>query len=815
LDTLIEIKGSSACLSFPDWCVHDVGFNGITFEHTGWLGPNQYGYLEHVYQSQWWGPALNGGLDRSPAAIYIENARRIRVERNVLRHLGASGIDARLNVWDSDILGNALQDVADAGITVGPLSEPYGVNFVPDGITVANNHVSYTGQDYRGGPGIVLAKAQRCTVEHNDVSYTPYVGVNVNWGLTGSTGWPDNVIRQNHIHNALKLLVDGGAIYVQGKGTQDGETVIEDNYIHDILRSQMSLPLGGTCEPNIIYYPTTAIYLDEGSQFIDAHRNVLLDASECAGPCGSSPECPGGSQDTGKVFLHCCADFNSTHPPIDNGGEHGAVKVAAGLEAAYDSIAPAPTPGSFLTRLSIGTIRNDHQGRVGFKMTVGSRDLIVRQIGRFRAPGNIGIHTLRIAQVSSPFQECITSVNTGAAAIDALGFQYGPFQTPCRLLATQQYRVTTEETSGGDYWYDYDNRMRTESDGAITGSTYRVGQTDYDTNDPNRGLGPVNIVYDGQKLISAVSSEGAIRTEAGQQGMTIDVGANDLYVWRLGRYFLENNSQSHTLALYPSTGGAPLATATVSMGVAGGAVDELGFKYATLPAGTRLSRSTSSLSTSYFLTAAEQGVDTWLNYDTAVLPTSVSTVNPIYFDGSVWHNLTQFPLQSYGPVNAVYEPLNRALPCPSPNQCFTLGNLINNGYRQGMRISVPPGKTLTVTEIGRLYFAGNQYNHVLAIYDTSGALKASATINMGTAPLADDGFKYAALASPLLLTQGDYYVSDESLTSDTLADHNTVVVPGPDVSDVRPVYFNGTTWTTVPLVNQSYGPMNMMYYVKP
>lgn len=445
---------------------------------------------------------------------------------------------------------------------------------------------------------------------------------------------------------------------------------------------------------------------------------------------------------------------------------------------------------------------------------MGSRNLTVRRIGRFRAPGNIGTHTLRIAQVASPYQECAAVLDTKTAPVDALGFQYASLQTPCVLAASQQYRVTSEEVSGGDYWYDYENRMTTESDATVTGGTYRDLQGDHDLADPGRGYVPVNFVYDGQKLVSSVTTEGAVRTDTGQSGMTIKVGSKDLYVWRLGRYFLEDNNQAHTLGLYvaPTPPGGPFASVNVPMSSTGGSVDELGFKYATLSGATRLSRSTS-----YYFSSVEQGPDTWLNLDTAVV-TPGNKVNPVYFDGSMWHDVTDYPGQSYGPLNAVYEPLNRVLPCQPPTaQCYVVSNPRQTWGRQGMRITVPAGETITVTDIGSLFFTGNHNDHTLSVYDANGALRASVTINVGTALLADDGFKYGLLSSPALLTPGDYYVTDESWTTppDTFADHTTTVVPGSDVSNVFPAYFDGLQWTTLlSEPNQSYGPMNLIYYVK-
>jgi len=115
---------------------------------------------------------------------------------------------------------------------------------------------------------------------HNDISDTPYDGIDIGWGWgvndaggnpvyrtaqRGYYDYPANLtydtatmhrrafVAYNHIHDAKKLFHDGGAIY---NLSASPDTVIAENYIHDI--------------PQRI-----ALYLDEGSRYITVRNNVV------------------------------------------------------------------------------------------------------------------------------------------------------------------------------------------------------------------------------------------------------------------------------------------------------------------------------------------------------------------------------------------------------------------------------------------------------------------------------------------------------------------------------------------------------------
>jgi hypothetical protein len=171
---------------------------------------------------------------------------------------------------------------------------------------ISNNYLSGIGRDYSQGLGIAAGYPDSATIEHNELTEMPYMGIGVGWGWADADNAArNNSIRNNKIWNVLKLIADGGAIYTLSR--QPG-TVIAENYVHDIARTRVH---GG--------YFINGIFLDQGSNLITVRNNVLVK--------------------TGDRRIH----MNDTGPGnsfIDNDGTSAAVIANAGLEPEYRNIRP-------------------------------------------------------------------------------------------------------------------------------------------------------------------------------------------------------------------------------------------------------------------------------------------------------------------------------------------------------------------------------------------------------------------------------------------------------------------------------------------
>ncbi len=253
VETLFDIRGSSSSNR-----VHDIVFEGITFQHSNWTKPNTHGY--QVMQSATWYSMPNNFFDTPsaiPAAVQLADADKVEIRSCTVRQTGAHGIAAVKDVVSHCFIsGNLVTDTAAGGIYLLLNDEKSTGNKVVD------NTVEYFGMCQSDSCGILAARTPDVAILYNEIRQGRYTGISTGWS------WDDKEsTAQNHdvgfnlIHRVMGLHDDGGGIYTLGKipGMK-----IHDNYIHDIVRSQFS---GG--------YGICGIYLDNGSCLKLVQDNVI------------------------------------------------------------------------------------------------------------------------------------------------------------------------------------------------------------------------------------------------------------------------------------------------------------------------------------------------------------------------------------------------------------------------------------------------------------------------------------------------------------------------------------------------------------
>lgn len=275
LETLFDIQGTD--LDHP---VHDLRFSGITFTCTTWTEASTNGLLNaqggNFNLSA--DASNNQYVDRPPAGVYVANAADVSFTGNTFTQMGSTALDLHHGVHDSAVTGNIVYDVAGNGIMVGKFSDPdveyhtvydpptspagEDVREVVTGVTVTNNLISRTGQDYLGTAGINAGFVHGTTIDHNDISDSPWAGISLGWGWqSAANALGDNSVSFNRIGNVQNQLCDTAGIYHL---SNDPGTVINANYIHDVVRS-----------PTACGSAVAGIYLDEGSDNLTASDNVL------------------------------------------------------------------------------------------------------------------------------------------------------------------------------------------------------------------------------------------------------------------------------------------------------------------------------------------------------------------------------------------------------------------------------------------------------------------------------------------------------------------------------------------------------------
>jgi hypothetical protein len=143
-----------------------------------------------------------------------------------------------------------------------------------------------------------------------------------------------------------------------------------------------------------------------------------------------------------------------------------------------------------------GTVRNNFTGFVGMKLTVGSSPVTVTSLGRVFVNGNTGAHTVKLVTASSGADVTGGSVSINMAAGSASnGFKYAALAAPVTLAANTAYYIVSQETSGGDQWYDFNTTLNTAPVATTNGGVQRTSNSWTVSGTTNNSYVPVDFKY--------------------------------------------------------------------------------------------------------------------------------------------------------------------------------------------------------------------------------------------------------------------------------------------------------------------------------
>lgn len=247
VETLMKIQGDSLGST-----VHHLNFEGITFAHSTYLRPSDSGNL--ILQAGQYSLSTTNTINdpsaeyigRPASGLYVENADYIRFERNFFTQMGATALDFYSGTHNSTIVGNVFKDISGNGISIakfvqnGTTSDvvPYNPGDqreICSSDSISNNLISSIGTEFFGSCGIACGYPQNIRIDHNEVSYCPYTGINVGFGFTSkNNAMRNNIVIYNEIHHVMQILCDGAAIYTL---SYQPNSQISYNYIHDFNKS--------------------------------------------------------------------------------------------------------------------------------------------------------------------------------------------------------------------------------------------------------------------------------------------------------------------------------------------------------------------------------------------------------------------------------------------------------------------------------------------------------------------------------------------------------------------------------------------------
>jgi hypothetical protein len=318
LETLLRIEGTI------DHPVNNFYFKGISFQHTGWLRPSQYGHVPHqagmymteAYKLRPAGTKERPGLDnqawigRPAAAVEVSYARQTSFENCRFEHLASTGLDYHKFVHNNTVKGNLFRDIGGTAVVAGVYADPGHEIHVPynpkdereicDAMTISNNLITDATNEDWSCVGIGLGYTRNTIVDHNEIENVSYSGISMGWGWTpAANAMRNNRISGNKIHHYGKHNYDCSGIYTLS--AQPG-SVISENNIDSIYKAPYAHL------PSHWFY----LYTDEGSSGITVKNNWTPSQKYLQNANG-----PGN-------------EWNNNGPQVDEN-----IKREAGLQGAY------------------------------------------------------------------------------------------------------------------------------------------------------------------------------------------------------------------------------------------------------------------------------------------------------------------------------------------------------------------------------------------------------------------------------------------------------------------------------------------------
>lgn len=253
LNELIRVEGNIDKTGPKDEPVTNLSFRGLTFKHAKryQLTTDDAG-LQHDWDM----------FDKDNAIIRFRGTENCVIDQCHFLHSGSGAIRIDLHGQRNTISNNKIEHIGGGGILLcgyGP-----GTKDVNKNNFIYNNHIHHVGETYWHSPGIFIWQSGENRIANNLIHDADYTGIILSGCMTdffkkegrelsrtirrGEVGplpksytledirpflhTHDNLIEYNEIHNVMKKLGDGNAIYIRGAGANN---VIRRNYIHHLI----------------------------------------------------------------------------------------------------------------------------------------------------------------------------------------------------------------------------------------------------------------------------------------------------------------------------------------------------------------------------------------------------------------------------------------------------------------------------------------------------------------------------------------------------------------------------------------------------
>jgi parallel beta-helix repeat protein len=189
-------------------------------------------------------------------ALFIANATSIVISNVEISHTGSYGLRIKEGTSHINVINSLITDTGAGGVWIGDRSSNMSIS--PISNKIISNEISYGGNVFPCGVGILLHRATDIVIAENVIHHLRYNGISVGQGGYVEPSASNILIQGNYVYNTGQhILCDQGGIYTLG--VQKG-TVITGNVVKNVFSYAVFM---------------WGIYLDDGSSDILVSNNVV------------------------------------------------------------------------------------------------------------------------------------------------------------------------------------------------------------------------------------------------------------------------------------------------------------------------------------------------------------------------------------------------------------------------------------------------------------------------------------------------------------------------------------------------------------